>query len=360
MSRVAIVGTVGLPAAYGGFETLAENLVLFGEDKGASTRLTVYCSGRSSGKVHGFHGAELVYVPVKANGISSILYDAISIFSAVSRRADVILVLGVSGAVVLPLVRFFTNVRLITNIDGIEWRRAKWGVLARLFLRMSERIAVRFSHVTIADNEAIADYVSATYGQSCRVIAYGGDHALNFPASEPTSDANSTYAFGLCRIEPENNVEMVLHAFSLMPDRPLVFVGNWDASAYGRRLRDRYERVANIKLMDPIYDACALGPLRRGADCYVHGHSAGGTNPSLVEMMHFGCPVVAFDCVYNRATTGQQALYFGDPGELVERIRSIYAGRGCGIGDAMKSLARKKFTWERVAQAYFHLFERSS
>ena len=353
----AILGTVGVPGTYGGFETLAENLVRHHQKTSRTDELTVYCSRRAY-PTHPdcFLTAKLRYVPLSANGAQSIPYDIWSLFAAVWRGSDSILLLGVSGAIALPLIRMFSHARIVTNIDGIEWRREKWRGVARWFLRLSERMAVRFSHHVVADNGGIADYVTETYGLPCEVIAYGGDHAISAVAKPYTGqNLPAAYAFALCRIEPENNVGMILDAFALQSEMPLVFVGNWNNSDYGRALRTRFGNLAHIHMLDPIYDLGILRYLRGNAVLYVHGHSAGGTNPSLVEMMHFGLPVLAFDCVFNRYTTEGKAIYFASVEQLAARISGLDATQSTQTGAEMARIARERYTWDAIGTAYFDL-----
>ena len=357
--RIAILGTVGVPANYGGFETLAENLVSYHHAQHMPQQLSVYCSAPAytSHRSH-FLTASLLYLPFSANGPQSILYDICSLASAIRRRNDAILMLGVSGAIALPLIRLVSRARITTNIDGIEWRRDKWQGLAKWFLRLSERLAVRFSHEVIADNRGIADYLEKTYHCACHVIAYGGDHAIRAePVDHCGFDLPARYAFALCRIEPENKVDVILDAFSRQTVLPLVFVGNWRHSAYGCDLLARYSTLGHFHLLDPIYDRGILRHLRSGAAIYIHGHSAGGTNPSLVEMMHFDVPVFAFDCVFNRCTTDDQAIYFADATDLAARITVLDSEQLTGIGTAMGRLARERYTWAVIAKAYFDLLE---
>jgi glycosyltransferase involved in cell wall biosynthesis len=357
--RIAILGTVGVPANYGGFETLAENLVRYHHAHALPDVLAVYCSSRSYPvRESTFLSARLRFIPLNANGAQSILYDIWSLLSAVWRRDEVILLLGVSGALALPLVRLVSSARIITNIDGIEWRREKWQGWAKRFLRLSEKLAVRYSHEVIADNAAIATYVKDAYGMDCHVIAYGGDHAVNVSAQSVAEyGLPERYAFSVCRIEPENNVHMLLEAFARQPSLALVIVGNWSNSEYGRALRERYAGVTHLYLLDPIYDLGKLKFLRAGAVIYVHGHSAGGTNPSLVEAMHFGLPVLAFDCDFNRATTEEKALYFRDADNLARMADMRDAGALRANGQAMREIAQRRYTWEAVAQQYFSLIK---
>lgn len=344
---LSIVGTVGLPACYGGFETLVENLVEETDSK-IDKNITVYCSSKSyPQKLATYKGAKLVYLPIKANGPQSVVYDTVSLVHCLFNRTETVLILGVSGCVFLPFFRRLSKAKVVTNIDGLEWRRDKWGKSAKRFLKFSEKLAVKYSDEIIADNQAIADYVENEYGVKSSVIAYGGDHAIT--ESLTLSDAN--FALALCRIEPENNVEMILHAFS-QTDKPLKFVGNWDGSEFGRAMKNYYSTFANIDIIDPIYDIKQLADLRSSCSFYVHGHSAGGTNPSLVEMMHFSKSILCFDCNYNRASTENMANFFTDSNDLIANINSEYK---INNGDAMLEVARRRYTWDIIRKKYFEL-----
>lgn len=356
-TRIAIVGTVGVPANYGGFETLAQSLVQYHAKHAHPSDLTVYCASKAyDPHPKAMLNTRLRYVPLNANGAQSIPYDIWSMLSALRHGTDTLLVMGVSGALALPLIRAVSRARIVTNIDGIEWKREKWRGPAKLILRWSERAAVRWSHAVIADNAAIADHVRDRYGVDSHVIAYGGDHALAAEAvADPALKLPQSYALALCRIEPENNVAMILQAFAQMPERDLVFVGNWDNSDFGRTLKARYRDHANIFLVDPVYDAGRLRWIRDGARAYVHGHSAGGTNPSLVEMMHFGVPVLAHGCSFNRNSTEERALYFHSSEELMRIVQSLKPEAASKIGASMREIAQRRYTWDHVGKAYFDL-----
>lgn len=357
--KIAVIGTVGVPANYGGFETLAENLVAYHSNESLPSSLTVYCSGKSyPNKQHSYRSASLKYVPLHANGVQSIPYDIWSLISAIWNRHDVLLLLGVSGAIALPVLRLFTSARVITNIDGIEWRRAKWKGLAKKFLRFSERMAVRFSDEVVADNAAIAEYVKDAYGVDTHVIAYGGDHVLSVDEAEEVGfDLPEYYAVSICRIEPENNIGLILEAFSRQKRYPLVLVGNWNSSEYGRRLREQYGSIPHLYLQEPIYDLAVLRRLRGRATLYVHGHSAGGTNPSLVEAMHFGLPIIAYDCSFNRYTTEGQCAYFDSAASMLARLDELEPDDARRMGASMFEIANRRYTWRTVAKQYFDLLD---
>jgi glycosyltransferase involved in cell wall biosynthesis len=356
---IVIAGTRGVPAEYGGFETLAENIVRINSESADPRDIVVYCSSQgNTKKPDRYLGAELRYIRLDANGISSILYDALSLLSAVFRGCDAILLLGVSGACMLPLIRLISRARIITNIDGIEWKRAKWKGIAGWFLRVSECAAVAFSHEVIADNEAIAIYVARTYRRKCKVIAYGGDHAVHGATKAFEGGAiPDRYALALCRIEPENNVAMILDAFSEGLAVPLVFVGNWSNSEFGRELKRKYALHEDMYLLDQIYDQRVLKGIREKAALYVHGHSAGGTNPSLVEMMHFGLPVAAFDCAFNRATTEEKALFFDTASCLKSLVDALGSRASADVAAEMRRIAERRYTWRKIGREYFELLD---
>ena len=349
MKNVAVVGTVGLPACYGGFESLVENLV---RCQNENMEYEVFCD-KSAYKVRPkkVNGAKLTYIPLKANGVQSIPYDILSLLYCLKSKPDSVLILGVSGCTFLPLFKKFSNSKVITNIDGLEWKRDKWGKWTRKFLKWSEAIAVKYSDVIITDNKAIGDYVKEEYSKENEVIAYGGDHAIR---EIDVESEYQDYALGLCRIEPENNVEMILKAFS-QTKKNIKFVGNWNSSEFGKKLKSTYSNFENIDLLDPIYDLDQLYALRKNSSLYLHGHSAGGTNPSLVEMMHFGIPIYAFDCNFNRYSTEDKAQYFSNDKELISLLNEVSVEEMIN-GNLMKKIAQTRYTWEKIASAYEALY----
>lgn len=354
---ISIIGTVGIPALYGGFETLAEQLTFTLKRK---YLFTVYCSQTNySHKIADHNSSHLVYIPLNANGIKSIPYDILSMLHA-SRMADVLLILGVSGCSFLPIFRLFFRGKIIVNIDGLEWKRAKWSGPAKSFLKYSEKMAVRHADVIVADSRVLVEYVRKEYRQEAVFIPYGGDHAQKVPITDETREifpfVKSPYAFKVCRIEPENNVSLILEAFRNCSGLNLAVAGNWQNSAYGRSLRREFENCQNIFMLDPIYNQNLLNQLRGNCALYIHGHSAGGTNPSLVEAMHLGLPIAAYDVDYNRETTNQEALYFCDTAGLKSIIDSLNPERCGRVGVAMAAYARKHYTWDTVSRAYASLF----
>lgn len=360
--KIAIIGTVGIPAKYGGFETLVEQLVR--HNSSDEIQYAVYCSKKSYNDERWvYHGAKTEYVNLNANGMQSVLYDIISLIKA-SHNSDAVLILGVSGCSFLPVFRLFSKKKLIINIDGLEHRRDKWNKWAKRFLKFSEKQAVKYGDIIISDNKGIADYVNDEYGVNSELIAYGGDQVLQNLRQDECDNILSSYglkpkdySLGICRIEPENNVHVVLDAYSKMPDKKLVFIGNWQKSQYGKDLIKQYSNYHNIKLLPAQYDLKVLHVLRTSCSFYLHGHSAGGTNPSLVEAMFFGVPIIAFDCVYNRESTEHKANYFKSADSLISIISSDEINFEKN-GDDMREIADRRYRWSSIARQYEALYSR--
>lgn len=354
---VSVIGIVGLPANYGGFETLTENLA-----SDPRLKLTVYCSSNSyEHKVKTYKNAELVYIPLKANGIQSILYDQICILHSALKGQKKILVLGVSGAVIFPFIRlFFPSIRIITNIDGIEWQREKWNKLAKSFLKFSEKIAIRYSNIVISDNDAIRDYITTKHKAHSEVIAYGGDQHISKKGEleSDTQNLEHDYALSICRIEPENNVDLILNAFSEAKTLKIKFVGNWNVSEYASKLKIKFQDDPFIEIIDAVYDAKVIHNLRKDCFVYIHGHSAGGTNPSLVEIMHYDKTVIAFECMYNISTMRNKGLFFDNKNSLIATLQTLPQTNMKKIGIELGNIARESYTWKTVCDKYYSLLKK--
>lgn len=357
MKKIAIIGTQGVPAQYGGFETLVENII--GKNCSENIQYTIFCSSKDyAERIESYKGSILKYIPLRANGIQSVFYDVFSLLNVVFGY-DAIVVLGVSGCLFLPFFRMLYKNKLIINIDGLEHRRAKWGRFAKWFLCTSEAMAVRFADIIVSDNKGIQDYVAETYGKDSALIAYGGDHAnCTLSLGEQKKVLNKyeieigNYCFTVCRIEPENNCHITLEAFA-STNRKLLFIGNWEKSEYGKCLKMKYMLCSNIQILDPVYDINTLYVLRKNCKYYIHGHSAGGTNPSLVEAMSLGCSIIAYDVVYNRETTENKADYFTSTSDLLFFIQNE---KNSENGGAMQRIADKRYTWMIIAKQYEALY----
>ncbi len=356
MKEIAVVGIQGVPAKYGGFETLVENII--GENCSPQIHYTVFCSKKDyTVQRDSYKGVRLRYVPLfHANGAQSTPYDIFSMLKCL-RGYDAVVILGVSGCIFLPIFHLLYHKRLIVNIDGLEHKREKWGRFAKWFLRTSEAMAVRFADIVVTDNKGIQDYVAETYHKPSVLIAYGGNHVeRHVPDTqqqailEEYNLVSNDYAVSVCRIEPENNSHMILEAFAIS-GKKLMFVGNWERSEYSRNLKEKYATFPNIRMLDSVYDLDILYTLRSNCNCYIHGHSAGGTNPSLVEAMFFGKPILAYDVIYNRETTENAAYYFKNREQL-----QVLLEQPLKNGELMQAIAHRRYTWRHIAKQYEALY----
>ena len=358
--KVSIIGTNGLPGRYGGWDQLVNNLTI---DLKKQYDFIVYTSSYDmvEGLTH-FNDAELRIIKLKANGVQSIPYDIVSMIHSVFKRYDVLLIMGVSGCIFLPVIKPFAK-NIILNIDGMEWKRGKWSGAAKWFLKLSEKLGVKFADTVISDNKVIQDYVLSKYGKHSELIAYGGDNVMRVPLSEKTSlhhrISAKKYAFKVCRIEPENNLDMILEAFTQLA-YPLVIVGNWNNSIYGIELRQRYVEYSHFHLLDPIYEQELIDELRGNCGLYIHGHSVGGTNPSLVEAMNLCLCCIVYDVSYNRETTENKAHYFQDAESLRRLVSEISKGAESEIlncGAQMLEIAQRRYRWSVITESYSKLID---
>lgn len=347
-NRVAFIGAVGLPNRYGGFEAFLEHCAPEIARMGHQVLVTCDASVYPDGKPI-YEGVGRVFVSIRANGPQSIIHDFIA-FWKVFFRTDCIFVLGVSGGIWFPLFRLASSIfgkRLIVNVDGVEWKRSKFSAFRRFVLRSFDALAQRFSHVVIYDNEALRPFLLSSSGCKSVMVPYSGDHVLRLSGVEKRVGT----ALTICRIEPENNIEMLLDGFLKSDLAEYVFVGNWDSSEYGRSLRDAYKSQPRLKLLDPVYDSVKLASFREECEFYIHGHSVGGTNPSLVEMLFYDAKVLCFDVPFHHETAGDHVDFFCNA-DVLGHLLSDSSGKNCRLKD--RGELRARYTKEQIAIQYLN------
>ena len=357
-NKIAIIGTNGLPGRYGGWDQLMNHIIELTDD----FDFTVYTSSHDAEEgLKTFKGAKIQIIKLKANGVQSIPYDFLSMIHAIYKRHDVLLILGTSGCIFLPFIRLFKK-RIVLNPDGAEWRRGKWNGPAKWFLRQSEKFGVKYADIVVVDNKIIQDYIYHEYGVKGELIEYGGDNAKYVSMSSSTQKKYKIkpgqYAFKVCRIEPENNIDMILEAFAGKKLK-LIVIGNWNFSQYGKNLRDKFSSYSNLLLLDPIYEQTRLDELRGNCCLYIHGHSVGGTNPSLVEAMNLGLCCVVFNVNYNIETTENSALYFSSKDEL-SNIITKYDNDQIDVQsyrEKMKEIAKRRYLWGIITEKYSNILQ---
>jgi glycosyltransferase involved in cell wall biosynthesis len=356
--RIAMLGTRGVPPRYGGFETAVDEvgrrLVASGHE------VVVYC--RNPGQSLRVHdGMRLVNLPaVRRRSLETVSHTGLSALHAALRlRPDVALLFNAANAPFVPLLRA-SGIPTAVHLDGLEWKRAKWkGVGARYF-KTAERWSVRWADAVVADARAIADHVREAYGRESVFIPYGaplidaGSDRLAERGLEP-----GAYHLAVARFEPENHLaELVEGRLRSTAAAPLVVVGGAPyADAYERGVRDRAAGDSRVRLLGAEWDQQLLDQLYAGAISYLHGHSVGGTNPSLLRAMDAGAAVTAWDVVFNREVTDGHARYVTDAAGVAAALAADEADPVASKerGEVLREHARSTYRWDDVAASYEQL-----
>lgn len=309
--KIGIIGTRGIPNQYGGFEQFAEfvspALVARGHE------VIVYTSSLHPYKEPTWQGVQLIrkYDPENRIGTAGqFVYDLACILDARHRKFDIILQLGYTSSSVWSFL-FPKHARVVTNMDGLEWKRSKYSHPVQRFLKKAEKWAAVHSDQLIADSKGIQAYLQDKYQKSSAFIAYGAAPFDKPDETVPGRYRLACYEYDLviARMEPENNIEAILvgHQGS-GTSKKLVLIGN-TGNAFGDYLEKKYSNFRTV-FLGPLYDLAVLNNLRYYSSLYFHGHSVGGTNPSLLEAMASRALVVAHDNIFNRAVLEEDAFYF--------------------------------------------------
>lgn len=356
-SVIRILGTRGVPAAHGGFETFAEHLALYLVQRG--WHVTVYCQQDGTGAVHEdtWEGVRRVHIPVlHAGARGTIDFDWKSTRHA-AREKGLVLTLGYNTAAFCAVYRL-AGVSNLINMDGLEWRRQKWSTLERAWLYANERMGCWLGNHLIADHPEIKAHLATRVRESkITMIPYGADR-IDTAGTDVLADYGLTpggYAMVIARPEPENSILEIVAAFSRKPrGQKLVVLGRYSPhlASYHKQILDAASE--EVVLPGAIYDKATVSALRFHSSLYVHGHQVGGTNPSLVEALGAGNPVLAHDNPFNRWVAGPGAAYFRDEAECADRFDALFAD-AAGL-DLMRQQSRERhaalFTWEKVLADY--------
>ncbi len=356
---IAMVGTRGVPAHYGGFETCVEEVGSRLAARGH--RVVVYCRRTAGEPAPSSHlGMELVQLPaVPRRALETLSHTAVTVAHLAVHRTDVALVFNAANAPLLPVVRS-RRIPVATHVDGLEWRRSKWGPTGRRYYRAAEALAVRWSDAVIADAPGIAAYYLAEFGAPTTLIAYGAP--IIDPPLDRLGELGLTprgYHLVVARFEPENNVHVVLEGYRTAAARlPLVVVGS---APYSDEYTARLHRLGDerVRFLGGVWDPELLDQLYAGCFTYLHGHSVGGTNPSLLRAIGAGAPTLAFDVVFNRDVLGEAGTYFSSPADVraaVEHAEQDPPGERAR-GARLRERARA-YRWDDVADSYEELCRR--
>ena len=355
--RIGLIGTRGVPAHYGGFETAVEEvgqrLAARGHD------VVVYCRTNAAIERQAeYLGMQLVHLPaLRRRSLETLSHTGLSVAHALRNRPDAAFVFNAANSPWLPVLRA-ARVPVATHVDGLEWKRGKWGPAGRRYYRLAESLAVRWSDAIIADAVGIQEYYRAEFDAPSRLISYGapvltdiGDHRLADLNLRPRR-----YHLVVARFEPENHLEEIVRGYVASDARePLIVVGSAPyAQEYTRRLRAVAD--GRVRFLGGVWDSELLDQLFGNALTYLHGHSVGGTNPALLRAIGAGAPTIAFEVRFNREVLGDDGRYFTAPAQVAawlgeaERDPASAQVRGRALQDRARA-----YDWDDVAERYEQL-----
>lgn len=358
--HIALLGTRGVPARYGGFETAAEEIGRRLVDRGHE--VTVYCRNPDQ-ELTEYEGMHLVNLPaIRHRAAETLSHTGLSVgHSIVRRRPDVAFIFNAANAPFLPALRA-ARIPVAMHVDGLEWKRGKWGPRASAYYRWAEARSARWADAVIADAQGIADHLSSTYGIPSHVIPYGApilepdDHRLG-----QVGVSSQGYHLAVARFEPENHVDMIVAGYVASAcQHPLVVVGD---APYADDYRASVHSVAagdpRVHFLGSVWDPELLNTLYAHSLTYLHGHSVGGTNPSLLRALGAGAPVVAYDVVFNREVAGDAGTYFSDAAGVAAQCEAAEADPAAAAarGRAGQADVAVRYRWSDVADKYESLAE---
>jgi glycosyltransferase involved in cell wall biosynthesis len=360
MMHLAILGTRGIPANYGGFETFAEELskrlVLRGHD------VTVYCrSHHVDRELTEYEGVHLKTLPtLKHKYLDTVVHTFFSAISAAPRRFDAVLICNAANSPFIPILTL-TGTPVAVNVDGLERKRKKWNWLGRAYYRLGERTSVWFATEVITDARVIHDYYSSVYGAETTMIAYGAEvvRRTDLDAVAKYGVSPDGYFLYVSRLEPENNAAIVIEAFrKVLTDLKLVIVGDAPyASEYKARLRSLAEGDPRIIFTGFVFGS-DYKSLQQNAYAYIHATEVGGTHPALIEAMGYGNCVLAYETPENVEVIGDAAMLFKDGHELAEKLQKVADDRS--LVDRYRTRAqdhvRREYSWDSITDKYEELF----
>ena len=330
---IAIIGSRGIPNRYGGFEKFAE--IISTELVKNGNTVYVSCEYASKQKIKEYKGVNLFYFPIKSPKIGLIriiyefLYDGYSLLWA-SKNVDYVYMLGYSAAILFFIPKLFGK-RLFVNHDGIEWKRSKFSPLIKYLLKLSEKISIIWADEIIADSKEIKRYLDDEYNINSIYIPYGASEVQKvgwkpkkLPESLKEININPSYYLVVARLEPENNIEIIVEGYlKSKTEKPLIIIGDFANPDYKHKVKkiiDNNSEDKKIIFTGGIYDPELLNMLRQNCCAYIHGHSVGGTNPSLLEAMISKNLIIAHDNEFNREVCGNSGIFFRDSDDLMNKI----------------------------------------
>lgn len=359
--RIGIAGTRGIPNNYGGFEYFAEHLSLGLAKKGYD--VYVYSSHNHVNQQPYWNGVHIIhcYDPEYLLGTAGqFIYDLNCIKDSRKRNFDILLLLGYTSSSVWGTL-YPTDTIIISNMDGLEWKRTKYSPHVKRFLKYAEKLAIKYSDFFIADSTYIQKYLTEKYQINPEYIAYGATIFDQPDQDVPAQYGLHNYGYNMimARMEPENNIKMILDGYhTAKSQRDFIVVGNAE-NKFGQYLRKKFSQDKRIRFTGSIFNQSHINNLIYYSNLYFHGHSVGGTNPSLLEAMGSQALIVAQDNVFNRAVLESNGHYFSTAIEVQEYADNLCKNSGAAkIIAANKQKIEQQYNWEKIINAYESFFLR--
>ncbi len=352
--KVAILGSRGIPNRYGGFEELAEKLAMGLADRGHE--VVVYNPSDHPESGWKYPNVKLVHIfnPERFLGsFGQFLYDLGATIHTRIAKPDIILQLGYTSSSIWFWL-LYPKSRVLTNMDGLEWQRSKYSQPVRRFLRLAEKWAAKHSHLLVADNPQIETYLHECFSNQVIYIPYGADVPKEFDDKIPVKYGvvPGKYNLLIARMEPENHIAEILEGTHRSnSDEQLLVIGK--LNRYGRKMRNKYKGDKRIIFLGGLYNKEHLNSLRYFSRLYFHGHSVGGTNPSLLEAMACTCHIVAHNNAFNRSVLRNNAGYFTNAQDVAAAIDASYDElKWDKLANKNLKAIRDKFNWRIVIEQY--------
>ena len=356
--KIAILGTRGIPNNYGGFEQFAEYLALGLVIKGHE--VTVYNSNTHPYQESTWNGINIqhIYDPESKIGTAGqFMYDFLSILDTRKKDFDIILELGYTSSSVSFSFHPKKSI-VVTNMDGLEWKRTKFSAKVQKFLQWAESLAVKKSDHLVSDSIGIENYLKKKYGVESTYIPYGS-HLFNDENASVLDEYNvkpNEYNMLVARLEPENSIEIILDGIVQADDDISFLVIGKHETKFGEYLKIKFQDNTNIKFIGGVYDINALNNLRHYSNLYFHGHTVGGTNPSLLEAMASSALICANNNEFNSAILDDDAFYFSTVEDVAKVITTIsHEDHKDKIKNNRKKIT-ELYTWEKIVNDYEDLF----
>lgn len=352
--NIAILGTRGIPNNYGGFEQFAEYLSVGLVERGHS--VTVYNSYLHPYKSVSFNGVSIkhIYDPENIIGTAGqFIYDFMCIMDTRRCNYDVIFQLGYTSSSIFFDMHPKGSV-VVTNMDGLEWKRTKYSPKVQRFLKWAESLAVRKSDFLVSDSIGIQNYIKTRYGIDSVYIPYGASVVQDYDESVCLDYGVKKYEYNMliARLEPENSIEVILEGVAMSKQKRKFLVVGKHETDYGRYLKGRFENIPNILFLGAIYEQKKLDSLRYFSNLYFHGHTVGGTNPSLLEAMGSGALVCANKNQFNEAILGNDGLYFCDSHDVWKIIDNTTKHDYLEFIHANTAKIVNIYSWQKIIDDY--------